>query len=71
MYEKRFYRETLNNELVKFNVCVDETDLFIGCNQNLEKLAYKAIIQIRKILNDYINTNKSFLTSLVPIYDHR
>jgi len=69
MYEKRFYRETLNNELVKFNVCVKETDLFIGCNQNLEKLAYKAIIQIRKVLNNYINTNKSFLTSLVPIYD--
>jgi len=69
MYEKRFYREIFNNELIKFNVCVGETDLFIGCNQNLEKLTYKAIIQVRKILNDYININKHFLTSLVPIYD--
>ncbi|MBN2851193.1 MAG: UPF0280 family protein [Clostridia bacterium] len=69
MYEKRFYRDTFKNNLVMFNVCVKETDLLIGCDENLEKQAYQQIVRVRKILNDYITLSPPFLTSLVPISD--
>jgi len=67
MYEKRFYRQSFTNNLVMFNVCVKETDLLIGCDTNLEKMAYKQIIKVRKILTEYIKENPDFITSLVPI----
>lgn len=69
MYKKRFYRQSFKNNLTMFNVCVEETDLLIGCDINLEKQVYKQIIKVRTILNNYININREFLTSLVPIED--
>lgn len=69
MYEKRFYREQLNNDLYTFSVCVGETDLSISCDYNLEKQAYSAIIRARKIIKDYSSENKLFQSSLVPLID--
>lgn len=54
-----------------FTVCVKETDLLIGCDENLENIAYKSVIRVRKILNEYIEYNQEFLTSLAPIHDMR
>ncbi len=69
MYEKRFYRELLNNDLYTFSVCVGETDLSISCDHNLEKQAYGAIIKARKIISDYSSKNKMFQSSLIPLKD--
>lgn len=71
MYEKRFYRELLNNDLCTFSVSVGETDLSISCDNNLEEKAYTAIMKARKTIRDYIDLNEDFKTSLVPIVDNK
>jgi len=71
MYEKRFYRELLNNDLCTFSVCVGETDLSISCDNNLEEKAYITIIKARKTIQDYVDLNKVFKSSLVPIVDKK
>lgn len=68
MYEKRFYRESFKGEnLVFFDVCLYETDLYIGACSNLYDAALKSAEFYRMQLEEYIKVNPEFLTSLVPI----
>jgi uncharacterized protein len=69
-YEHRTYRDyTASEGLVSFTVAVKETDLFISAARNLEKEALDAVVQDRYILENYIEQNPLFKTSLVPLPD--
>lgn len=68
MYEERVYRKNFQGDnLVFYNVIVDETDLYIGANKNLYELTYKFVLDKRKILIEYIEENNDFLNSFKPI----
>ena len=68
MYEPRLYRHWIKNQdLVNFNVTVDETDLHIRACTNLRRKALKLVLKYRNALKNYIELNPSFLTSLEPI----
>jgi len=67
-YEKRTYRAySASKGLASFTVAVKETDLFISAAQNLKKEALAAVVQARYILENYIEQNPLFKTSLVPL----
>jgi uncharacterized protein len=71
MYEKRNYRDSFNQQLVWFNICIGETDLMIGCNTNLEETALRLVRKQRGIITRFISEHPEFLTSLVPLeYDY-
>ena len=67
MYEKRYYRNQFNNELVMFNVCVGETDLMIGCETDLSPEALRYVHRARSILNRHIDLYPDFKASLEPM----
>jgi len=68
MYEPRTYRHWVKGEgLVSFNVVVKETDLYIRASSNLRRKAYKSVLKYRSMLEEYIERNAAFLTSLEPL----
>jgi hypothetical protein len=68
MYEKRFYRDWIKgSDLKTFEVKVFETDLLISAAKDLKREAEKAVYKYRKDLFDYIDKNRAFAESFVPI----
>lgn len=67
MYEKRSYRNSFDNELVKFSVCIGETDLLIGCDADLSHSALRSVRRVRSILNRHIDIYPEFKSSLGPL----
>ena len=68
MYEPRVYRQPIkNNDLISFNIVVEETDLYISASHNLQREAYQLVTQYRDILKRYIEQHPLFLTSLEPV----
>lgn len=68
MYKERTYRRWVEPKgLVAFEVIEKETDLAIAASSNLEAQARAAVLTLRQDLEDYIKTDRSFLTSLAPV----
>lgn len=67
MYQKRDYRKSFSNELKWYNVCVEETDLMVGTDENHSKQILKMIRTLRHDIYAAIEKNQDFFTSLVPI----
>jgi len=66
--EERFYRRWVTAEdLVGFEVCVDETDLAILAEVDLSELALAAVERLRGELLAYIGRHREFLSSLKPV----
>jgi ApbE superfamily uncharacterized protein (UPF0280 family) len=67
MFEPRLYRNWVKNQdLVCFNVIVEESDCYISASANLERKAFQAIRKYRAILQKYIASHPLFLTTLEP-----
>jgi len=67
-YQPRTYRHWIESkDLVPFTVTVKETDLYIRATSNLQRKAYRLVLKYRKQLEQYIEQNPDFLTSLKPL----
>jgi ApbE superfamily uncharacterized protein (UPF0280 family) len=67
-YQPRIYRHWVKDEnLTSFNVIIKETDLCIRALSNLRRKACKLVLKYRRILEEYIERNPVFLTSLEPL----
>jgi uncharacterized protein len=67
MYQPRFYRNWVKNQdLISFNVIVEESDCYFSALGNLQSKARKSISKYRAILKKYILTHPEFLTTLEP-----
>lgn len=68
MYKERDYRQCVkSDDLVTFEVKEEETDLLISASKDLEKQARASVLNYRKDIKNYIQSNNSFYTSLEPI----
>ncbi|MCX8118848.1 MAG: UPF0280 family protein [Desulfobacterota bacterium] len=68
MYERRTYRNLVTqNDLVRFEVVVKETDLLIRAKRDLFKKARDSVLAYRHQLETYIAQHPSFGTSLIPV----
>jgi hypothetical protein len=66
-HEERKYRSLINKDnLVSYNVTINESDLFIRSDTNLPDVAIKSLIKHRNSLENYINNHPEFRTSLLP-----
>jgi ApbE superfamily uncharacterized protein (UPF0280 family) len=67
-YNDRFYRQWMGRgTLERFQVKVKESDLFILCSKNMEKLAYATLAEVRRQIEMYIEENNPFGVSLEPM----
>ncbi len=67
MYQPRTYRNWVKTQdLVTFNVVVEESDCYFSACSNLESKARKSISKYRAILKKYISSHPLFLTTLEP-----
>ncbi len=70
MYEKRTYRNLVRtDDLIKFEVIVNETDLLIRAEKNLFFEAKESVLKYRNQIESYISTVPSFERSLVPVQE--
>lgn len=67
MYQPRDYRKSFTDRLKWYNVCVEETDLMIGTDEDCSELILKTVRTLRKEIYAAIRDNGEFLTSLVPV----
>jgi uncharacterized protein len=68
LYEERTYRNLFKGAGLKFfNVCIRETDLWIGANCVLADQALMCVSKYRTQIEDYIKGNSVFLESLEPV----
>lgn len=68
MYEPRYYRKYVKlQDLIQFNVIINESDLQIYAESNLKHIAQEAVIKYRLQIQEYAKTHPEFLTSLAPI----
>jgi len=68
LYEERFYRRwTKPEDLVNFEVIIEETDLLISADKDLQDKASESAQKYRKELKDYIQDHPLFQTSLAPV----
>ncbi|MDO8886497.1 UPF0280 family protein [Candidatus Oleimmundimicrobium sp.] len=68
MYREKFYRKWLRTiDLVTFQIQVEETDLFIAADKNLYREAMDTVFKYRGEIENYIEENPLFETSLSPI----
>ena len=66
--EPKTYRHWVEGkDLIPFNVVVKETDLYIRATSNLNRKAHRLILKYRRMLENYIERNPTFLTSLKPL----
>jgi len=54
-------------DLISFNVCVKETDLYLRAASNLKQKAHRLVVKYRRQLESYIEQAPAFLTSLEPL----
>jgi ApbE superfamily uncharacterized protein (UPF0280 family) len=67
-YQPRTYRHWIEGkDLAEFTVTVKETDLYIRAASNLEKKARRLVLKYRRQLEQYIELNPDFQTSLKPL----
>jgi uncharacterized protein len=67
-YQPRTYRHWIERKnLVSFSVTVQETDLYIRAASDLERKARRIVLKYRAQLEDYIQKEPDFFTSLVPL----
>jgi uncharacterized protein len=67
MYQPRTYRNWVKNQdLITFNVIVEETDCYISSASNLAGKARRIIQKYRSQLKKYIASHPLFLTTLEP-----
>ena len=67
-YQPRTYRHWIESkDLSAFNVSVKETDLYIRASSNLQRKARRIVLKYREQLEQYIEQNPDFLTSLKPL----
>jgi uncharacterized protein len=67
MYEQRFYRHWIkDDDLVSFEVVVEQTDLYIRSRRNLKDKALDSVLKHRGPLESYIGRHPLFLTTLDP-----
>jgi len=67
-YQPRTYRHWIEGkDLVPFTVTVKETDLYIRATANLQRKAHRLVLKYRRQLEQYIEQNPDFLTSLKPL----
>jgi ApbE superfamily uncharacterized protein (UPF0280 family) len=65
--EPRFYRHWIkDDDLVSFEVAVQQTDLFIRSRRNLKGKALDSVLKHRGSLESYIGHHPIFLTTLQP-----
>ena len=68
IYQPRTYRHWIEGkDLVPFTVTVKETDLYIRATTNLQRKARRLVLKYRRHLEQYIEQNPDFLTSLKPL----
>jgi ApbE superfamily uncharacterized protein (UPF0280 family) len=68
MYQPREYRRWVSAcDLVTYNVCIKETDLYIRTCINLEPLARNILKKHREALDKYIQANPFFRYSFQPL----
>ncbi len=61
MYAERSYRRAVKtDDLINFTVREKETDLLISADKDLSRIARQAILERRKILEDYIEHHPDF-----------
>jgi len=66
--EPKTYRHWVEGkDLIPFNVVVKETDLYIRATSNLNRKAHRMALKYRRMLENYIERNPAFLTSLKPL----
>ncbi len=67
-YQPRTYRHWIEGkDLISFNVTVKETDLYIRATANLQRKANRLVLKYRKQLEQYIEKEPEFRTSLKPL----
>jgi ApbE superfamily uncharacterized protein (UPF0280 family) len=67
-YQPRTYRHWIESkDLAAFTVTVKETDLYIRASSNLQRKAQRLVLKYRGQLENYIEQNGDFLTSLKPL----
>jgi len=67
-YQPRTYRHWIEGkDLVPFTVTVKETDLYIRATSNVQRKARRLVLKYRRQLEQYIEQNPDFLTSLKPL----
>jgi ApbE superfamily uncharacterized protein (UPF0280 family) len=67
-YQPRTYRHWIEGkDLVPFTVTVKETDLYIRATTNLQRKARRLVLKYRRQLEQYIEQNPDFQTSLKPL----
>ena len=64
----RFYRNNMKSEqLISYNLKIEETDLYISSDINLYDQSHACISYLRSQIQDFIKNNFEFKTSLSPI----
>lgn len=67
MYEERFYRNLCNLDY-SFEICFNESDLFIWSDKKIDKdIAYDILKKHYLTIEEYIKNNPAFLNSLSPL----
>ena len=67
-YIERTYRNNVSSDrLVHFPVKFKETDLFIGADLDLSDIALQAVFRYRGFVEQYIEHNPQFSSSLTPL----
>jgi hypothetical protein len=70
MYQQRTYRNLVkNDELVSFEVIVQETDLLVRATKDLSRETTESVLKFRRQLETYISSHPEFEKSLVPLPD--
>lgn len=68
MYKERIYRKWVkSDDLVSFEVAVDETDLLVSAETDLTENARAAILTYRDDIKRYIERVRAFYDSLEPV----
>ncbi len=67
MYVEKTYRRSVKtNDLINFSVAEKETDLLISAEKDLRQVARRAVLENRRVLEDYIKNKPYFYSSLKP-----
>jgi hypothetical protein len=67
-YTDRDYRERMRApDLVGFQVCIRETDLYLLAQRDLTEEATRAVKRLRTTIEAWIESNPEFATSLAPL----
>ncbi|MDD5338244.1 MAG: UPF0280 family protein [Dehalococcoidales bacterium] len=67
-YQPRTYRHWIEGkDLVAFNVTTKETDLYIRASSNLQRKAQRLVLKYREQVEQYIEKNPTFQSSLKPL----